>query len=182
MNNAPKPIKTIFFDRDGIVNDVVIRGEVVASPRNTKELALRADFITFYESIAQLPLNLFVVSNQPDVARSLMSQEDLNRITEQISTHATFKEVRYCTHDNADECNCRKPNPGMIVDLLEKYNLAADEAIIVGDSYKDILAGDAAGVGTVYLLGSYNATNKCKPNITVRSLHDIKQHYTFARA
>jgi D-glycero-D-manno-heptose 1,7-bisphosphate phosphatase len=177
-----KPIKTIFFDRDGVINDVVIRDKVVASPRTKQELSVRADFLSFYKSLPHTELNLFVVSNQPDVARNLMSHDSLNEITAEITEHARFNEVRYCTHDNEDDCCCRKPKPGMIVELLEKYNLSADEAIIIGDSYKDILAGNAAGVGTVYLLGSYNASVRCEPNFTIRSLHDITQHYTFARA
>jgi D-glycero-D-manno-heptose 1,7-bisphosphate phosphatase len=176
-----KAIKTIFFDRDGVINDVVIRGTVIASPRSVDELKLREDFVSFYQSLASAALNFFIVSNQPDVARRLMSPEDLNSITQNITAQANFREVRYCTHDDRDNCHCRKPKPGMITELLEKYNLSPDEAIIVGDSYKDILAGNAAGIGTVYLLGSYNASVKCEPNFTVRSLHDITQHYTFAR-
>lgn len=181
MQSSPKPIKTIFFDRDGVINEVVMRGTVVASPRSVAELKLRKDFLEFYSKIAAAQLNLFVVSNQPDVARNLMTADDLGAITNNITEQAQFKEVRYCTHDNAEECHCRKPKPGMIVDLLEKYNLSPSEAIIVGDSYKDILAGNAAGIGTVYLLGSYNASVDCDPHLTVRSLQDITQHYTFTR-
>ena len=179
---VPKKISTIFFDRDGIINDVVMRGTVVGSPRKLDELTIRDDFNSFYQQISQLGLNLFVVSNQPDVARKDLSTDALNLMTEKIETHGTFKEIVYCTHDNDDHCECRKPKPGMILRLLHKYNLAADTALIVGDSHKDILAGSAAGIETVYLLGSYNATIRCEPNTVVSNLNELLHHYQLSVA
>ena len=177
IRTVPKKINTIFFDRDGVINEVVMRGAVVGSPRTLVELSIRDDFKEFYKEISGLGLNLFVVSNQPDVSRKDLSTEALDSMTAQIESQGPFKEVRYCTHDNDHHCECRKPKPGMILSLLNKYNLSPDSALIVGDSHKDILAGSAAGIETVYLLGSYNATIRCEPNTVIRSLNEIFHHY-----
>jgi len=144
-------LKTLFLDRDGIINEIVMRHGVISSPRNTAEFVIRADFIEFYKRLESTSLNVFVVSNQPDVKRGGIAEADLGEIVDVMKQRFKFTEIVHCIHDDSDDCKCRKPKPGMITGFLEKYDLCADEAIIIGDSYKDILAGKAAGIGTVYL-------------------------------
>lgn len=165
------PIRTLFLDRDGIINEPVVRGSVVSSPRSFDEFRLTSDFRQLYEGIKGCAL--FVVSNQPDVARGLLAREVLNRIDESLQSEFAFREIIYCTHDDADQCNCRKPKPGMITQTLDKYRIKPDEAAIIGDSYKDILAGQAAGIGTIYCRRSYNSTISCKPDYIVDGLPEI---------
>jgi D-glycero-D-manno-heptose 1,7-bisphosphate phosphatase len=62
----------------------------------------------------------------------------------------------YCIHDDRDQCPCRKPKPGMILDLVRTYGLNKEKALLIGDSGKDIEAGRAAGVRTMLLRTDYN--------------------------
>ena len=162
------PIKTIFLDRDGIINDVVIRDSVISSPRHPGEFHITEDFPHLYEVIRGL--NLFVVTNQPDVSRKLLDESILEKIHQSLQSRFEFREVAYCPHDDAAQCDCRKPKPGMILRLLEKYSLRPSEAVIIGDSGKDILAGQAAGIRTVYCRRTYNDPGDCHPDLTVDGL------------
>lgn len=164
-------IKTVFLDRDGIINEPVMRSSIVSSPRALSEFKLAHDFPELYERISGL--NLFVVSNQPDVARGLLTQSVLSQINAFLSERFCFREIIYCVHDDEHNCSCRKPKPGMIQTLLRKHDLAADEAVIIGDSYKDILAGQGAGVRTIYCRRSYNSTISCEPDYLVNGLAEI---------
>jgi D-glycero-D-manno-heptose 1,7-bisphosphate phosphatase len=164
-------LKTVFLDRDGIINDVVMRESGMSSPRALSEFRITEDFPQLYERICKL--NLFVVSNQPDVSRKLLDEEVLNKINESLNGQFAFREIIYCKHDDSFNCECRKPKPGMILQTMNKYSLKAHEAAIIGDSYKDILAGQAAGIRTFYCRRSYNSTISCKPDVIVDGLREL---------
>lgn len=167
-------IKTaVFFDRDGIINDIVMRDEKVSSPRKLQEFQIRSDFEQFYSYVARQTDLLFVVSNQPDIARKLMRSEDLDEMNALLLSRFSFKEILYCLHDDSHACQCRKPKPGMLLSAMSSYGIQADEAIIIGDSYKDILAGQAAGLKTIYRRDSYNASISCEPDFVVTKLMEI---------
>ena len=173
-------LKTIFLDRDGIINDVVMRGSIVSSPRTIEEFRIREDFRLFYECISRRQYDLFVISNQPDVSRNLLSDEALGHMDDMLRSHFTITEIVYCRHDDVHACPCRKPKPGMISQLLHKYGLEGNEAIIIGDSYKDILAGKAAGIRTIYYRQGYNSTISCEPDFVVDSLTEALELPVFA--
>ncbi len=149
-----------------------MRDNAPASPRHLSEFRIKDEFIGLYK---QLPakLNLFVVSNQPDIARKLMGTDALESMHSQLKKEFAFKEILYCPHDNADNCECRKPKPGMISKLLSKYDLMPDNSILIGDSAKDILAGYAAGIKTIYWQQDYNPLIACKPNFVIDKLSDM---------
>jgi D-glycero-D-manno-heptose 1,7-bisphosphate phosphatase len=172
LHKSP-PMKNLFLDRDGIINNVVMRNGKVCSPRHIGEFKVRQEFINFYGKIKDIGINLFVVSNQPDIARNLMSQYVLENINTKLLSQFTLKEICYCTHDDKDLCKCRKPKPGLITNLLNKHNLLKEESLLIGDSHKDILAGQAAGIKTIFLATNYNTDSPCSPDFSFSSLHNI---------
>lgn len=174
---ARKVIDAIFLDRDGIINEVVLRDGTISSPRTLGEFKLRSDFVDFYSEARKLSLRFFVVSNQPDISRNLMQLDTLQSIDATLREQFSFDEIVYCTHDDAAACVCRKPKPGMIISLLEKYELDPQRVIFVGDSSKDVLAGRAAGVTTVFLRCSYNA-DTTGAEFTVNSMREILELVT----
>ena len=163
----------VFFDRDGVINEVVLRAGLVSSPRSLDEFRLRQDFVSAFNQISNFDCSTFVVSNQPDVSRGLLTEAALAEMTELLQASFKFKEVVYCLHDNQDQCLCRKPKPGMLNYLLQKYDIDRGRAIFVGDSSKDILAGSAAGIRTVYLRQVHNQLSGCQPDFVVDSLEEI---------
>jgi D-glycero-D-manno-heptose 1,7-bisphosphate phosphatase len=165
-------IETIFFDRDGVINDIVMRKSLVSAPRELSEFHIREDFVSLYQSLPPT-INLFVVSNQPDVARQLLPIHVLEQMHKRLQTRFSFKEILYCLHDNADNCHCRKPKPGMINDLLSKHKLTTDTALLIGDSEKDIVAGQTAGIKTVYFKQNHNPRPSCSPDFVIDKLSDM---------
>ena len=98
-----------------------------------------------------------------------------------LGTHGQRKRARFRTNFrlarlvslDADGCHCRKPKPGMITYLLDKFGLIASESLIVGDSGKDIMAGKAAGIKTVLLTTAYNRELQVQPDYQVSSLQEL---------
>lgn len=147
--------KNIFLDRDGVINKIVMRNEIVGSPRNLDEFVFKKDFLDFASKFSN-KFNFFIVTNQPDINRGLMSIKDLKKIHEELKKVLEIKEIKFCPHDNKDNCICRKPLPGMIEELVFKYHLKKDQCLMIGDSKKDITAAIKANISACYINTHYN--------------------------
>jgi len=160
--------KAVFLDRDGTLNRLVERDGIYASPRTVDEFCL-LPFVT--ENITHLHdagFLVFVVSNQPDIARSFLEPIELAKMTFALQKNLPIDEIMICPHDDSDECMCRKPKPGMITSLAKRWDVDLESSFMVGDSWKDIAAGKAAGCHTIYVgpLGESQGI----PEITLPSL------------
>ena len=157
--------KNIFLDRDGIVNDVILRDGIVSSPRSLEEFKFRDDFLNFAKKIDKNH-NFFLVTNQPDIKRKMLKLDDLQKMHDRLMNILSFKEIFVCAHDDDDNCSCRKPKPGMILEAISTNNLKYGECIMIGDSLKDIEAANSAGISVVLLDTDYSShisfSNKIK--------------------
>ena len=124
-------------------------------------------------------LNLFhdlgflniVVTNQPDIARCLMSEQILNWMHNLIKLKLAVDDIFVCTHDDSDNCLCRKPKPGMILDASAKWGIDPASSFFIGDTWKDIHAGRAAGCATILIEYPYN--KGLVSDYRVKSLLDV---------
>lgn len=151
----------MFFDRDGVLNEVVMRrgpdgGEVVGSPRELSEFVLAEGAAGVVSRLHDAGYLVFVVTNQPDVERGLLAPEVLETISGILREEVGVDEVVVCPHDDATGCGCRKPRPGMIVDLAERWGVDLGASYMIGDSWRDVEAGRSAGCRTVLLRRRYN--------------------------
>jgi D-glycero-D-manno-heptose 1,7-bisphosphate phosphatase len=150
------PRRTIFLDRDGVINKVVFRNGRPTAPRQPAEFEIDEGVEESLKRLRAAGFKLFVVTNQPDVARGLMSVESLRVMTDKIMATLPVDAVRVCPHDDRDGCACRKPKPGMLVELAREHGLMLGESYLIGDSWKDTLAAGAAGCRSIILDRPYN--------------------------
>lgn len=153
--------KAIFLDRDGTINKY--RGFITAPD----QLELIEGVAAAIRKINESGYLAIIVSNQPVVARGECTFADLRKIHDKLETElgkqgAYVDDIFYCPHhpDRGFEgerielkidCDCRKPKPGMLLQAAEKYNIDLKKSYMVGDSYRDVEAGLAAGVRCIYL-------------------------------
>jgi len=145
--------RAVFLDRDGVLNELVMRGGVGVSPRNVADFQLRREALDSVPRLHGLGFQVFVATNQPDIARGLLDPRDLRTMNTILQSALPVQEVLVCPHDDKDGCDCRKPKPGMLLDLARRWELVLSESFLVGDSWKDIEAGRRAGCRTI-LIGS----------------------------
>lgn len=150
------PRKAIFFDRDGIVNRRLV-GEYV---RSVEEFEFLPGIFPVMAYIRERGFLAIVISNQQGVGKGLMSHEDLAHITEYMQAGIqeklgfAFDDVYYCT-DLADSGSSRrKPQPGMLLEAIEKWYIDPAQSWMIGDSISDAVAGKRAGCQTI-LVGEY---------------------------
>ena len=168
------PYKNIFLDRDGIINDIIMRGEIVSSPRTINEFQFTEHIFEFVESLHSAKKEIFIVSNQPDIARKKMDISELNKMTKKIEKELKIKNIAYCIHDDEDCCSCRKPKPGLIKNFIKEFNLTKAESILIGDSHKDIEAAKNANISSIFLSTEYNSHTKNSIEYTHKiSLKDL---------
>ena len=160
----------IFFDRDGVLNAIVVRDGKPASPRTPNELRIVPEAFEVLDHFKALGFTLFVVTNQPDVSRGLMSDADLDAIHVKLATALPVEEIAACRHDNADECPCRKPKPGLLLQLAKRHSVDLAASWMIGDQDRDITCGRAAGCATILLARAYNSGVAAGADHTLESL------------
>jgi D-glycero-D-manno-heptose 1,7-bisphosphate phosphatase len=111
-----------------------------------------------------------VVSNQPNVARGLLTQAIVEDINTRIGEEVKIKYFYTCFHDDGDSCVCRKPLPGLILQAAYELNLDTHKSFMVGDRWRDIAAGQAAGCESFFIDYSYPEPYPNQPFSRVKSL------------
>ena len=139
--------KALFLDRDGVINV-------------ERNYAIRIEDFEFIEGIFELCLEfqtrgylIFVITNQSGIARGYYEERDFQILTSWML--AEFKargiqiqRVYHCPHhpDFGGDCECRKPNPGMIFQARDEFDLDLNQSILIGDKESDLQAGRNAGI------------------------------------
>jgi D-glycero-D-manno-heptose 1,7-bisphosphate phosphatase len=121
-------------------------------------------------SLKAAALPLIVITNQPDVARGTQSREQVEAINACLCSQLPIDAVYVCYHDNADNCNCRKPKPGMLIRAANEHQIDLHKSFMVGDRSSDILAGAAAGCMTFLIDLPYSKGDRCCPDARVADL------------
>jgi D-glycero-D-manno-heptose 1,7-bisphosphate phosphatase len=114
-----------------------------------------------------------VITNQPDVARGQISRETIEDIHSYLGRELPIDDILACCHDDADHCECRKPLPGLIFQAAQKHGIDIAASYVIGDRWRDIDAGAAAGCRTVLIDHSYSERSpSTSADICVSSLSD----------
>jgi D-glycero-D-manno-heptose 1,7-bisphosphate phosphatase len=146
----------VFLDRDGVINDVVFRNGKPASPRSLEEWVWAKGVGLAVNRLKYAAFKVFVITNQPDVAREKIDPSVLKQMMDEILIKVSVDDIRVCPHDNQDGCSCRKPQPGMLHYIAEKWKINLNRSYIIGDSWKDMEAGRRSGCKTILIGKEYN--------------------------
>lgn len=165
--------KAVFLDRDGVLNLAIVRDGKPYSPANVAELKLPQGAKQALDELKALGFKLLVVTNQPDVAKGKTTRAAVEEIHQELASLLPVDEIFVCYHKDGDGCDCRKPQPGMILEGARKYNVDLAESFMVGDRWRDVEAGQNAGCRTVFIDGGYEDTQPARPpDAHVRSLRE----------
>jgi D-glycero-D-manno-heptose 1,7-bisphosphate phosphatase len=142
----------VFLDRDGLLNDVVLRDGVVSSPRSRAELSIPRGAPAAILRLADAGFALAVVTNQPDLSRGLLTESTLDELHTTLTEVYGVRAFFVCPHDRDVGCTCRKPAPGLLLQAAEELSLPLDgTSWTIGDRWVDVVAGRDAGVRTALL-------------------------------
>lgn len=120
------------------------------------ELVILPEVVEACDALRQAGFSLVVVTNQPDVARGALAPVVVETIHDELRRRVRVTALYTCPHDDADNCPCRKPRPGMLLQAAEDLNLDLGKSYLVGDRWRDVEAGLRAGCRTVHLDRTYS--------------------------
>ena len=147
--------RAVFFDRDGVLNKSLVVDGKPHAPASLRDFEIYPEASGLLEQLREQGYLLFVVTNQPNVARGTHSKKDVEEINKWLSEALRFDEIFVCYHRDEDDCSCRKPKPGFLLEAARKYDLVLGASFMVGDRWRDIEAGRNAGCRTVWIDRGY---------------------------
>ena len=148
--------KSVFFDRDGVLNELINRDGGLFSPQNINQFKVYNYAKKTISKLKEIGYLSIVISNQPDIKRGKLKKIDLDMMTEILFNKLLVDDVFYCVHDDDDNCICRKPYAGLLIKASEKWSLNLAKSYMVGDTWRDLEAANKAGVKFLLLNKKYN--------------------------
>ena len=169
-------IKTIFLDRDGVIN------KEINYLHKIEDFEFISGVFETCRYLQNLDYQIIIITNQSGIGRGYFTEIDYQKITKwmlnQFGTNdISILDVIHCPHLPNDFCNCRKPKPGMFIEAKNKHNINMMKSWIIGDSERDIRAAILAGIKNTILVRSGHTINETNSNATffLDSINKISQ-------
>ena len=162
-------LDTLFLDRDGVIN-LKLDGEYV---KNIDQFEFISGVKTSISKLSKIFKRILIVTNQQGIAKRIMSDKDLDALHEYMlleleQNGGVIDKIYYCPHLSSENCNCRKPNPGMIQQALIDFpEIKLAHSYLIGDSDTDILAGNKMGLISIKVDDEYTLSKWCNELLTV---------------
>ncbi len=170
-------VKAVFLDRDGVINANLERNGKQVAPTNLAEFRIFPGVGEAARRLKDAGFLLVIVTNQPDVANGITPRATMEAMHDQIRGQMPIDDIMICFHVDADQCACRKPKPGLLLDAAAKYGIDLHASYIVGDRWRDILAGQAAGCRTI--LVDHHGISQERPSTPDHTVTSLSEAATF---
>tara|TARA_B100000787_G_scaffold168985_1_gene158958 strand:- start:2542 stop:3069 length:528 start_codon:yes stop_codon:yes gene_type:complete len=169
-------IKTIFLDRDGVIN------QDIGYLHKIEDCNFINGVFKACKYFKSLGYQIVIVTNQSGISRGYFSEKDFqiltNWMTDQFErNNIKILDVFHCPHSPESSCDCRKPNPGMLISAKKKYGIDMDKSWMIGDSERDIRAANLAGIKKTILVRSGHEVNEPESNAMffLDSIYQVNQ-------
>ena len=173
LTSAPTKIRrAVFLDRDGVINRALERESKPFPPRSLDEFEILPEVPAACAKLKAAGFLLVVATNQPDVGRGTLKQELVEAIHAEMRRQLPLDRVEVCYHpgQGQSDCDCRKPKPGMLLRAARELNIDLAQSWMVGDRWRDVDCGHAAGCRTIFIHCGYAEELRQKPDFSARNL------------
>ena len=165
--------RAVFLDRDGVLNRAVVVDRKPYPPSQVDQFELIPGVISAASDLKQAGFLLIVTTNQPDVARGTQSRDVVDQMHDRLQKEVQVDDILVCWHDDIAGCDCRKPRPGLILTAAQRHGINLQQSFVVGDRWRDIDAGHAAGCSTMLVDYGYDErAPKRAPAVRIGSLRE----------
>jgi D-glycero-D-manno-heptose 1,7-bisphosphate phosphatase len=160
----------VFLDRDGVLVIPEFRHGRSFAPKRLEDLKFYPDAASALKRLRAAGYRLVVVTNQPDVGNGSIAREVVNEMHARLRATMPVDAIMACFHSQSEDCTCRKPRPGMLIDAAKEFQIDLTTSYMVGDRASDVEAGRAAGCRTVFIDLDYREEEHPAATVTVRSI------------
>jgi D-glycero-D-manno-heptose 1,7-bisphosphate phosphatase len=167
--------RAVFLDRDGVINASVVRNGKPYPPVSSEELKVLPGVAEAIRSLRDAGFAVVVVTNQPDVATGVQRKDVVEAMHSNLRKELLIDDIRVCYHIDSDNCSCRKPKPGMLLESAKDLKIDLTRSFMIGDRWRDIDAGQAAGCYTYFIDYGYEEKKPDLPDMVVNSLKEASE-------
>lgn len=167
-----KVIRAVFLDRDGVINRAILRDGLPYPPLQVSDFEILPGVPEACQRLKQAGFLLVVATNQPDVGRGIVPRALVDAIHEQMRKAIAVDRVEACFHPGRgkSDCDCRKPKPGMLLRAARELAIDLARSWMVGDRWRDVDCGHAAGCRTIFIESGYAEELKQQPDFRAKDL------------
>jgi len=164
--------RAVFLDRDGVINRALERDGLPYSPASLGEFEILPGVAAACARLKRAGYLLVVATNQPEVGRGTLKKEMVEKIHAEMCRLLPIDRVEVCYHPGKElsDCDCRKPKPGMLLRAARELGIDLGQSWMVGDRWRDVDCGHAAGCRTVFIDCGYSEELRQKPHFSAGNL------------
>jgi D-glycero-D-manno-heptose 1,7-bisphosphate phosphatase len=157
------PIKTIFLDRDGVINKDI---NYLHKIDDFDFIDRIFDVCLYFQSLGY---KIIIITNQSGISRGYYSHSDYQKVTQWMLDQFRYKNINildifHCPHGPDSTCDCRKPKPGMFLKAKAKHNTDMEKSWMIGDKERDTIAANSAGIDNTILVRSGHRIDESNSN------------------
>jgi len=124
-------------------------------PATVTQFEILPGVVSAVRQLREAGFLIVVVTNQPDVATGVQRLEIVEEMHHKLRTAGICDAIKVCYHVDRDGCGCRKPKPGMLLEAAREWDIDLAGSFMVGDRWRDVAAGKAAGCYTFFIDNKY---------------------------
>lgn len=166
----------VFLDRDGVLNQALVRDGLPFPPADLVQFKIDPDAAGECARLKAAGFILVVVTNQPDVGRGNQKREVVEAMHEELRRAIpSLDAIEVCYHAGArhgEPCECRKPKPGLLLRAASAHGLDLEQSFVVGDRWRDVDCARAAGCRAVFIDRKYREPLRARPDFVVATLSE----------
>ena len=163
--------RAVFLDRDGVINHSEVRDGRPYGPETLEQFAILPGVREAIEAFRGAGYLVIVATNQPNVGARLQPIETVEAMHQILQKNLPLDGIKVCPHVDADNCACRKPKPGLLLEAAKEHDISLSHSWMIGDRWRDVAAGQAAGCRTVFIDHGYQREPRPRaPDVIVSSL------------
>ena len=173
------PTKTIFLDRDGVIN------KEINYLHKIDDFEFIDGIFNACQHFQSLGYKIIIITNQSGIYRGYYTEHDYQKLTQWMlnqfaSENINILDIFHCPHGPDSTCNCRKPKPGMFLNAKTKYNINMKNSWMIGDKEADVIAANAAGIDNTILVRSSHRIDESnsRASFFLNSIQQSKQIIT----
>ena len=177
MSIQNKAGPAVFLDRDGVVNRALTRDGKPYPPTSLAEFEILPGVAEACAKLKAAGFLIIVTTNQPDVGRGTLQQSVVEEIHQFMCRQLPVDRVEVCYHpgQGKSDCDCRKPKPGMLRQAADALGIDLAQSWMVGDRWRDIDCGHAAGCRTILIEYDYDEALRQAPDFRVKNLPEAAE-------
>lgn len=159
--------RAVFFDRDGVLIRTDVRGGRPYAIRSCADLEILPGAREGVAIVRRLGFLAIGATNQPDVARGLVGRAEVDAMHDEITRELSLDEIQVCYEVESPAARRYKPRPGMLLDAAEIHGIGLERSYMIGDRWRDVDAGRAAGCFCIFIDCGYDEDLRQLPDAIV---------------